>query len=182
MKKITVTLCTFLLLIIGCGCTSKKASDAVKEYLSKFNNQHASVINELKELIQEEHLTDEQGKTYEEIMKKQYKDLKYEIMEENYDGDVAIVKTNITVYDLYKAQKEAESYRNLHQSEFLNDEKKPDAIKFLDYKLEQMKKTDTKVTYTIEFKVEKKDGKWVLASITTETLEKIHGIYNYQND
>ena len=28
----------------------------------------------------------------------------------------------------------------------------------------------------------KKDGKWVLDKVNTETLEKIHGIYNYTND
>ena len=92
------------------------------------------------------------------------------------------VTAKISVYDLYKVQKEAEDYRKNHQEEFLDDEKKPDIKMFLDYKLEQMKKTDTRVEYTIDFKVIKKDGSWTLDSVSTENLEKIHGIYNYQND
>lgn len=181
MKKIIVILAT-LFIVVGCACTRDKASDAVKEYFAKYNNHHAEVIGELDDLVTKENLSEEQGKTYKEIMKKQYKDLKYEIVEEKYNGDEAIVTAKISVYDLYKVQKEAEEYRRNHQSEFLNDEKKTDIKMFLDYKLEQMKKSDTRAEYTIDFKVIKKDGNWVLDTVSTETLEKIHGIYNYQND
>ena len=45
-----------------------------------------------------------------------------------------------------------------------------------------MKKTTKTIEYTINFKIIKKDGKWVLDKVNTETLEKIHGIYNYTND
>ena len=171
-----------LFLVVGCSCSGDKASDAVKEYFAKYNNHHGEVLGELDDLVEKENLSATQKENYKDIMKKQYKDLKYEIEEEKYDGEEAVVRTTISVYDLYKVQKEAEEYRNTHQSEFLNDEKKPDSKKFLDYKLEQMQKTDTRVEYTIDFKVIKKDGSWVLDSISTENLEKIHGIYNYQND
>ena len=33
-----------------------------------------------------------------------------------------------------------------------------------------------------DFKVVKKDGVWTLENVSTEDLEKIHGIYNYTND
>ena len=41
MKKIVLFLIT-LCMVVGCACTKDKASDAVKEYLNKYNNQHES--------------------------------------------------------------------------------------------------------------------------------------------
>ncbi len=181
MKKLIVLLTT-LLLVVGCSCSRDKASDALKEYFAKYNNHHGEVIGELDDLVVSLNLSDAESERYKEIMKKQYKDLTYEIVEEKYNGEEAIVTAKISVYDLYKAQKEAEEYRNTHQQEFLNEEKNPDISKFLAYKLEQMKKTDTRVEYTIDFQVVKKEGSWNLSTISTENLEKIHGIYNYQND
>lgn len=181
MKKIIPILLMFCL-TLSFACARDTASDPVKEYLGKYNNHNPQVLTELNDLVKEEGLSEEQGNTYESIMKKQYKDLKYEIVEEKYDGDEAIVTVQISVYDLYKAQKEAEEYKNNHKEEFLSEDKSYDADKFLEYKLEQMKASDTRVDYTIEFNVIKKEGKWTLEKITTEDLEKIHGIYNYQNN
>lgn len=181
MKKI-IAIFIMLSVVVGCACTNDKASDAVKEYLGKYNNHNPQILSELNKIMEEENLGDKQKENYEAIMKKQYKDLKYEIEEEKYNGEEASVTTKITVYDLYKAQKEAEDYKNLHKEEFWNEDKRYDEKKFLEYKLEQMKKSDARVEYTIDFKVIKKEGKWTLEKITTEDLEKIHGIYNYQND
>lgn len=181
MKKLCLFLIT-LIATVGCACTMTKASDAVKEYLGKFNNQDAEILVELDELVKDENLTEEQSETYKEVMKKQYTDLKYEIVEETYNGDEATVTTKITVYDLYSAQKEAETYKSEHMEEFQNDNKIYDADLFLDYKIEQMKKSDKRIEYTIDFKVIKKDGKWMVENVSTEDLEKIHGIYNYSND
>ena len=175
MKKLCLFLIT-LIAAVGCACTMTKASDAVKEYLGKFNNHDAEILVELDALVKEENLTDKQSDSYKEMMKKQYTDLKYEIVEEVYNGDEAVVTTKITVYDLYGAQKDAEKYRNEHQEEF------QDIAEFLEYKIEQMTKSDKRVEYTIDFKVIKKDGKWVVENVSTEDLEKIHGIYNYSND
>ncbi len=180
MKKIIIFLLT-LSFAIGCACTVDKASDAVKEYLGKYNNQNAEILTQLETVVKEENLSEEQSEKYKDIMTKQYKDLKYEIVEETYNGDEAVVTTKITVYDLYGAQQEAEEYKNNHRDEFLKDNKY-DADAYLDYKLEQMKKKDKTVEYTIDFQVVKRDGKWVVKSISTEDLEKIHGIYNYEND
>ncbi len=181
MKKIIVFLVT-LSMVVGCACAKMSASDAVKEYLDKYNNQNANVLTELENLIQEENLNEEQGKKYKELMLKQYKDLSYKIEEETYNGDEATVKTKITVYDLYSVQKEAEEYKNSNRDEFIDKDRNYDADKFLDYKLEQMQNTTKTIEYTIDFKVVKKDGKWVLDTVSTESLEKIHGIYNYAND
>ncbi len=179
MKKIFIVLCT---LFICVGCMTTKASDAVKEYLGKYNNHDSAILTELEEVIKEEKMTDEENEKYKDIMKKQYSDLKYEIVSEDYNGDEAIVKTKITVYDLYKAQKNAENYKTDHREEFIGDSGIYDSKLFLDYKLDEMKKISDRIEYTIDFKVNKKDNKWVLKSLTTEDLEKIHGIYNYTKD
>lgn len=180
MKKIIVVLIT-LIMVVGCG-KSEKASDVVKEYLDKYNNQNEVVMADLEKIIKEENLSDNQAKVYKDIMIKQYKDLSYKISNETYNGDEANVNANIRVYDLYTAQKDAEEYKNNHRNEFIDNDRNYDANKFLDYKLEEMKKTTKTIEYTINFKIIKKDGKWVLDKVNTETLEKIHGIYNYTND
>lgn len=181
MKKFILLLMT-LTFVVGCACTKDKASDAVKEYLNKFNNQHEKVLAELDNVMKEENFNEEQSEKYKNVMTKQYKDLSYKIVEENYNGEEANVKTKITVYDLYSAQKEAEEYKNNNKEEFMDQDGNYDANKFLNYKLDQMKKNTKTVDYTIDFKVIKKEGKWVLDTINTEMLEKIHGIYNYTND
>lgn len=181
MKKVIVFLMT-LTMVVGCACTRDKASDAVKEYLDKYNNQHETIIVQLDDLVKSENLTEEQGEKYKDVMTKQYKDLSYKIVEENYNGDEAIVKTKITVYDLYSVQKEAEEYQNNNKNEFIDADGNYDKDKFLNYKLDEMKKTTKTIEYTIDFKVIKKDGVWTLEIVSTESLEKIHGIYNYSND
>lgn len=179
MRRVVIFL---TILMIISGCTVFKAKDAVQEYLGSYNRLTSEVEGELDNLIKEERLEDSQAKKYKEIMLKQYKDLEYEIVNETYNGDEAIVTTKITVYDLYGAQKEAENYKNNNREQFLDENNIYDSTKFLDYKLEQMKKATKRVEYTIDFSVEKKQDRWVLKSITTNDLEKIHGIYNYKND
>ena len=81
MKILGLILIT-LIAAVGCACTMTKASDAVKEYLGKYNNHDSEVLVELDELVKEENLTDEQAESYKELMKKQYTDMKYEIVDE----------------------------------------------------------------------------------------------------
>lgn len=181
MKKIIVFLMT-LSIVVGCACVTNKASDAVRDYLNKYNNQHETIISQLDDLVKSENLTEEQGEKYKDVMTKQYKDLSYKIVEENYNGDEATVKTKITVYDLYSVQKEVEEYKNNNKNEFIDENGNYNADKFLNYKLDEMKKTTKTIEYTIDFKALKKEGVWTLQDVSTESLEKIHGIYNYTND
>ena len=52
-------------------------------------------------VIDNENLTDNQKEKYRSILKKQYQDLKYDVVSEKYDGDNATVEVKIKVYDLY---------------------------------------------------------------------------------
>jgi len=180
MKEILVSL--FILLgIVGCSCSNNKAKDAVENYLNDYKGLSSNVLTSIDELVKKESMEDKHKDTYKEVIKRQYRDLMYTIENEEYNGDNVKVTVKITVYDLYKAQKNASDYLNEHQSEFTNNGVH-DANKYLEYKLEQMKSIKDTISYNIVFKVNKTDGKWVVEQPDEETLEKIHGIYNYNND
>ena len=178
MKKIMLFLLT-LTIVVGCACSMRKASDAVKEYIGKYNNEDEEVLVELEKLLDENDFSLEEREKYKEVMLKQYKDLSYKIVSESYNGEEATVTTKITVYDLYQVQQEAEEYKKNHQDEFLDENNNYDKDKFLKYKLEQMRKNTKTIEYTIDFKVIKQNGKWEVKNVSTEDLEKIHGIYHY---
>ena len=52
----------------------------------------------------------------------------------------------------------------------------------MEYKLETMKDTNDTISYNIVFTVTKSSGKWYVEQPDEETLEKIHGVYNYNED
>lgn len=182
MKKflISLTLIMSSIFLVGCGINNKTAKNAVEDFLDQYKNLSASVLTDLEQVIKQENLNDEQQDKYREILKKEYSDLKYEILDETYDGDTAIVKTKIIVYNLYKAQSDAAIYLNNNMDEFKNDAGEYDNNKYLDYKLDEMKKVKDTVEYTIEFNCKKNDkGNWEVNELSNSDLEKIHGIYNY---
>lgn len=180
MKKILVMLIS-LVMVVGCSCSNDKAADAVEEYLNEYKGLSNNVLEDIDELVSNENLTDKGSEIYKEVLKRQYRDLIYTIENEDYDGDTAMVTVKITVYDLYKAQKNASIYLNSHQDEFLTDGEY-DNVLYMDYKLEEMRDMNDTISYNIVFNVTKTDGKWVVEQPSEEVLEKIHGVYNYDED
>lgn len=178
MKKIFAIL-GISLLLVGCSLVEEKASDAVKDYLNQYRNLGDTVMTDLATLVDAEELNDDQKEVYKGVLEKQYQDMTYEIVEEEYDGDTAEVEVIVTVYDLYKAQSDASTYLSNNLDEFNDEQGVYDNEKYLDYKLEQMKKTTDTVEYTINFRVVKEDDKWTVEQPSTDDLEKIHGIYKY---
>lgn len=182
IKKILI-ICFSVFLLVGCSCSmSGTPKKAVEELLNKYKMNDKAVITELDDYVATQSLSDDQKKTYKEILKKQYTDLKYDLTEETVDGDTASVTAKITVYDLYKVQKTAETYLVEHKEEFYDENKVYDKTLFIDYKLDKMKKNTEVVDYTITFTLTKVDNKWTVDQLDDASLEKIHGIYNYEND
>ena len=180
MKKIIAMIISCLFLF-GCGCSNMGAKNAVKDFLSQYNNLTDDVLEDLDKVALKEDLTEEQRLVYKEIIKKQYQDLKYEIVDEKYNGDEAVITAKITVYDLYKAEKDASLYMKENTEEFYDKNNIYSNKKYIDYKLDQMKKMMDTTTYTIDFNVTKKDDKWIVEQPSTADLEKIHGVYNYES-
>lgn len=181
MKKKILSLILLLscFLLIGCG-EEMTPKQAVDDYLQRYITLDDSIMDQLNDFVNKEELTDEQKNTYKEILRNQYSSLTYTLEQEKIDGDTAYVKAKIQVKDLYKAQKDAEAYYNEHKDEFNDDNGAYDAVKFLNYKLLQMKNATNTKKYDIEFKVIKNDNDWDVSQLSNEDLQKIHGIYEYE--
>ena len=186
MKKIlkVMLVMVFAITLAGCSCMQKTAKTRVEEFLDQYRNLSANVLGDLDEVVDSETtLSEEQKEKYRDVLKKQYSDLKYEIVDETYDGDTAVVEAKITVYDLYKAQKDASTYLENNRDEFNDENGSYDSAKFMDYRLEQMQDITDTVEYTISFNLTKDDsGNWQINELSQDDLEKIHGIYNYDSE
>lgn len=180
-KKVLLV-CLICVSLAGCSMMKKTAKGAVEDFLNQYKSLSSNVLEDLDKVVDDEDLTDEQKEKYRDILKRQYEELKYEVQDEEYDGDKATVKTKITVIDYYKVQKDASKYLQNNEDKFLEDGVYSNKL-YMDYKLEQMDKAKDTKDYTINFKLQKNDkGNYEVIDLTNEDLEKIHGIYNYENE
>lgn len=177
-KKLCLLIICFILLITTACSMGNTPTSAVERVLSKYNTNDEEIVVELDDYVNNSDLTDEQSKKYKDVYLKQFKDMKYEIKDEIIDGDVATVTVQITVYDYYNAEKNANDYLANNSDEFKTDDVYDESL-FMDYKLEKLSKVNDTVDYTIDFTLTKVDNEWVVNDLTTEQLEKIHGVYAY---
>ena len=182
MKKLlkTFTILLFIMVITACGTMSAKRS--VIRFINEYKSLSESTLTSLEDVIKEESLNDNQKEVYRKLMKRQYKDLDYEILSEEYNGDNAKVEVKISVYDLYKAQNDAAIYLNNNYDLFKDEYGVYNSDKYVNYKLDKMLNVTDRIEYTLVFLLNKnEDGDYIINNIDNEMLEKIHGIYNYTN-
>lgn len=177
MKKILVLL--IVCFLTGCTLLSNKPEDSVRSFLLKYKNNDKEVIDELDEYLASENLENDVKEEYKKVYLRQYSNLRYEIKDSVINGDEATVQVMITVYDYYKENMLASDYYHDNMSEFVNDKGDLDLSKYLQYRLNKLLTTDNDVSYTIDFKLNKVDDKWEMEPISVDTLEKIHGTYEY---
>lgn len=176
MKKLLIIL-VFLFFICGCK-SNNSASNVVKSYLNSFKDVDIDVEKEIDRVIyKSDDLSLDQKKLYKKIFIKQYKSIDYDIMSEEYDHDKALIRVNINVYDLNKAEENALQYLSEHLSEFYDENNIFDNDKYILYKLNLMYETKDRVDYEIVFFLKEKNNNWILEQPTESDLEKIHGIY-----
>lgn len=179
MKKLTLLFISVFLLV-GCETVMNNPTKRVETFLNKYQTTDSEVLSQLDTTLNNDTtLTSTQKEEYRDLMKKQYQNLTYTIKDEEVDGNTAIVKVEIEVYDFTKVMNEADSYLLENQEEFIGEDNNIDNEKFMDYKINQMKHSNEKVKYTIEFNLTKQNDKWILNNIDEITRQKIHGIYNY---
>lgn len=176
-KNIIILMILSLFLTACIGNMGPK--ERIEEFLNGYIQNDANIIEELNTYLEKQDLTNEQTERYKKIIKEEYSTLKYEIKKETIDNDTALVETEITVKDLYGASKKAEKDLLDNPMDFYIDGNYSKEL-FINHKLDIMESSNELATYTINFELEKKDGKWKLKKLDDETLEKIHGIYNYE--
>ena len=123
MKKILLCFSCIIAIVLLSGCSMDNTpTKKVENFLDNYKNQDETVLTQLKEMVDSDTLMDETQKTtYSDIMKKQYKDLTYDIKDEVIDGDNATVTAEIEVYDYYKINQDAQTYYNNNPNEFKDD-------------------------------------------------------------
>ena len=177
-RKLAIfSICLLLLFTTACSLGTTPTS-AVERLFAKYNNQDEEIVVELDDYINDSELTEEQNNKYKSVYLRQFKDMKYEIKDEVIDGDNATVTAQITVYDYYKADKDADEYLTNNPDKFKKENEYDESL-FVDYKLSKLEEVNDTVDYTIEFDLTKVDNDWVINDFTTEQLEKIHGVYKY---
>ena len=162
MKKIIlfgIILFSTLTFLIGCSLANTPTS-RVEDLFSKYQR--------LDKDINTEALTQEQSERYRKVIEKQYKNLTYEIKDEQIDGDSAVVTTQIEVLDYRKVVSELNtSYTGVY-----------DVLEYNNKKLDALENVEEKVAYTLEVNVVKdKDGNWRLVSLSNDDIKKIQGMY-----
>ena len=170
MKKIFIILNIILILTLtGCSLGNNPTSK-VEDLLSKYQMLDQDIKDEIEIVVTSEDLTEEQQNRYRKLLEKQYRNLTYEIKDEEEDGNKATITTQIEVLDYKKAITMTNSiYDNItnYSNEDYNDTK-------LD-NLEAMKET---VVYTIDFTLTKDiDGNWNLDSLDNDIIKKMQGMY-----
>jgi hypothetical protein len=184
MKKILICTMLFLssFLLIGCG-EEMTPRQAVRDYMESYVTLDDSVIDQLNKYVDgNEELTNEHKVTYKEILRKQYSSLTYSILNERIEDNVAYVEVEINVKDLYKIRKETNEYYANNKNEFNDNNGVYDVSKFITFQLDKMKAATETVKYKLELKVVKSDDDWDVAQLSNSDLEKIHGIYNYEEE
>lgn len=179
MKKI-LSILLAICLLFGCSLNNNPSSK-VKNYLNNYKNLSDEVLEDMESKIASENLSNENKDTYRDILKRQYKSLRYEIKDESINGNDAIVTAKITVYDLMNVINESNSYLEDHIEEFNDSNNIYQENIFNTYQLKEMSKVNNTVDYEIDFFLKKTNGEWVLDNPDTLTIEKINGLYNYEN-
>lgn len=179
MKKLIFVILSSLLIFTGCD-TMNTPTKRTEEYLSKYVSLDKDVVSDVDLMVETENLGDDNSKTYKKVIERQLKDMEYEIVSEEVDGDTATVTAKITVYDLYKVKTDANTYYRENPTEFYDDNNVLDDDKYNKYSLDNMLKTKNTVDYTIEIDLKKVNDTWTVEDIDNTTKEKIYGLYDYE--
>ncbi len=164
MKKILILLVVFLL----SGCVMGNSPTSLVENLfNKYQMLDDDIEDDINRMLDGQSLSSDQIIRYRKLLESQYKNLTYEVKNEEIDGDKAVVTVEIEVIDYKKAIRDFTFDSNLY-TKYEYDNKK----------LNLLENAKDKVIYTIDINVSKdKDGNWKLDNLSNSTLQKIEGMY-----
>lgn len=167
-----------IIILVGCTNVSNTPIKQTEEFFKKYQILDEKVINDLNEVVDNDLImSDDQKEKYQKIMQNHYQNLTYNIKEDTIDANKAEVITEIEVTDFYTVLEKANQYLIENSNEFTNEQGDYDNKKFIDYRLEQMEKTNQKVIYTVKITLELQDEKWSIIIDDNTIYDKINGNY-----
>lgn len=178
LKKVLVVLLV-VILFTGCSCSlnDSKPEDAVETLFEKYRSKDDNVIEQLKDTITNETLTDDNKEKYQKLMEKQYESLGYVIKDTKKENDNATVTVEVTVLNYRDAVLKAEEELKNNPEKFNDEEGKFSDEKYMDYKIDQMNKVSDTTTYTLDLSLTKENGMWNVNDLSSDDISKIHGLY-----
>ena len=164
-KKIVLLLSLLIMVATGCAI-SNTPNSKVEELLGKYQCLDSSVVNiQTSDLATGTNLDDDLEKRYKEVIKRQYKNMSYEIKDDKIDGDSAVITTEVKVLD----------YKSVYSKYANNNEEVEDYDRHV---IDDLEKIHDKITYTIDFNLTRDNkGVWKLDGLTTAAQDKLLGIY-----
>lgn len=164
-KKLTLLVLPFIFLV-ACSMSNTPTSK-VDELFSKYQKLDDDINSEITTILDEQNLSTSQKERYRDILEKQYKNLSYQIKQEEIDGNTATVTTEIEVTDLKKSISDLVFDSNTYTKETFDEEK-----------LKRLEQAKDKVKYTLDITLTKDNNdEWKLNALTNEQIKKIQGMY-----
>ena len=162
MKK--VFLIVVLSLLVGCSLGNTPTSKT-EELLSNYQMNKNNIPVSYTYLTSDTNISSDIIKKYEDAIRKQYRDMSYEIKDEKIDGDTAVVTIEIEVMDFGKAinKYNITEYESARYHELITKE---------------LENTKEMITYTLDITLTKDEkDKWVVDDLSLENRDKLLGIY-----
>lgn len=150
-------------LLTGCDLGNTPTAQ-VEELLGNYQRYTADVKTTYLELTNGITLDADLQKRYQKLIEKQYRNLSYEIKDEQIDGDTATVKVEIKVTD--------------YQKSFAKYNLQDNQTEYYLRVVQDLEEQTEKVIYTINFQVVKNEqDQWKVSTLSEEEQQKILGIY-----
>ena len=157
MKKRLIPILILILLVIGCDNIMNTPTAKVENFFGKYQKMDKEVLQDLDYILEKEtDMSKDNKKDYKELLKKQYQNLSYKIINEETKDNHSTVEAEIQVLDYKTAISKANNITS---------------------KIKEMKKTNAMCKYQIQFSLTKKEGIWFLDELSEENRLKIHGLY-----
>ena len=165
-NKILLLFILSILLLVGCQMANTPTSK-VEVLFYKYQTVDNDINTGITNILNEQNLSESHKERYQKILETQYKNLSYQIKEEEIDGDTATVTAEIEVTDLKKAINDLTFDSTIYTKETYDEEK-----------LNRLEKAKDKVKYTLELTLSKNSkDEWQLNALTNEQIKKIQGMY-----
>lgn len=151
--------------------------ELTNQFFIKYQKEKEEVVSKIQWEFDDE-LSDTQLQRYKQLMKKQYRNLKYSIINSDNGDNDCNVEVHLTVIDLKSAYDKANSYVESHRENFEDEKGDLDINKIIDYKLEQLESAKEIIDYSLKINFYKDSSDhWLMSQLSLSDLQKIDGVF-----